>query len=81
MIFHSKIREVNSSKKTFLPLIEELLDLESEGINIEVECKSDETCLNTLFLQGITASYSCRICKINKKNFLKYLFEESKFIK
>ena len=37
MIFHSKIREVNWSKKTFLPFVDELSDLESKDINIEIQ--------------------------------------------
>ena len=82
VIFHSKIRKVNSSKKIFLPFVEELLDLESKCINIEVEGENETFYfVLTLFFWGFAANYPCRICKINKKDFLIYLFEESKFIK
>ena len=55
MIFHSKIREVNSSKNIFLPFVEELLDLESKGINIELEGKNETIYfVSTLFFWGLT---------------------------
>ena len=78
MVFHTKIREVNSTKKIFLPFVEELLDLESKSINNEVEGKNETIYfILTLIFWGFTANYPCRICKINIKDFLK----ESKFIK
>ena len=78
IIIHSKIRVVNSSKKTCLPLIEEFLDLESRGINIEVEGKNETIYfVLTLFFWGFAVNYPRRICKMNIKDFLNinYKFE------
>jgi len=78
LLFDADNRSIYGNRKAFRPLLEELLFLETQGIEIETNERGkvkfflvlaviigDNKALNGIcgFVEGFTANYFCRICK------------------